>query len=151
MKELKLFVRGYRGVGKGSKFITWWTGGSISHVSLVFHMNSEPQELEAIQGQGVIAHPPHSELNFVELTVPLTQEQIIDAHILAMSFIGARYDWQGIWSFLLRRTKHSKDQFFCSELVSYVLLKVGYKLSRRLPYKETPASVCESLRLLDVA
>ena len=150
MKPMKVYVRGYKGAGFGSSFIKRFTFGSYSHVSLVFHMHSAPQEIESIQGKGLIEHAPYTpeEKVFDEWFVPLTYEQIIDTHILAMSLLGAKYDWQGIWGFLRRKKTHSKDKFFCSELVAYVLLKAGYPLSRREPYRETPSSVCESLRLL---
>ena len=150
---MKLFVRGYTGQGRGSKLIQWWTRSKFSHVSFVFYMHGEPQEIEAIQGKGVIAHKPNKacQKTFVDYAVPLTETQIIDAHILAMSLVGARYDWQGVWSFLLRRKKHTLDKFFCSEMVAYVLLKVGYGLSRRPPYKESPESVMESFRLIEPA
>ena len=147
---MRVYVRGYKGQGFGSGFIKWWTRSKYSHVSLVFQMHGLPQEVESIQGKGLIMHDPYSrsEKQFDELAVPITDEQIVDAHILAMSLVGAKYDYSGVASFLLRRKKHSLNKFFCSELVAYVLLKAGYPLTRREPYKETPDSVMESLRLI---
>ena len=143
-------VRGYTGQGFGSGFIQRFTRGKASHVSLVFHMGHSVVEVEAIQGKGVIVHPPHTRATktYHELSVPLTYEQVIDAHAFAMSVEGAKYDWLGVFSFALHRKKHSLNKFFCSELVALTLLKAGYPLSRREPYKESPASVVASLRLL---
>ena len=143
-------VRAYTGQGFGSGFIQKFTRGQASHVSLVFDMGHTVHEIEAIQGKGVICHAPHSASSktYFELAVPLSYEQVIDAHAMAIDLVGARYDWKGVFSFALHRKKHNKKKWFCSELVAYVLLKVGYDVSRREPYKETPASVVESLRLL---
>lgn len=147
---MKLFVRGYTGQGFGSGIIKWFTRSKYSHVSLVFQMHGLPQEIEAIQGKGVIMHDPYSrrEKDFVEYAVPISETQIVDAHILAMSLVGAKYDWKGVFSFLLHRTKHTLDKFFCSEMVAYVLLKASYPTSRREPYKESPDSIMESFRLI---
>jgi hypothetical protein len=147
---MRLFVRGYKGQGFGSGFIKWFTRSEYSHVSLVFHMHGEPQEIEAIQGRGVIAHAPHKACHkeFVEYAVPISNEQIVDVHISAMSLIGAKYDWRGVFSFILHRKKHSLDHFFCSEFDAYTLLKGRYPLSRREPYKETPDSIMQSFRLI---
>jgi uncharacterized protein YycO len=143
-------VRGYTGHGFGSKWIQRWTRSKISHVSLVFYMGDDAEEVEAIQFKGVVAHAPHSskKKTFVEYDVPLTYEQVLEARELALSLVGARYDWRAVRSFIRHRRRHSMDKWMCSELVAYVLLKVGYKVSRREPFLESPSTVCESLRLL---
>jgi hypothetical protein len=148
---MKLFVRGYRGQGYGSGAIKWFTRSQYSHVSLVFFMHGVWEEIEAIQGKGVISHKPHSarRKDFAEYSVPASEEQIISIHIGSRSVLGAKYDWQGVFSFLLHRTKHTLNKFFCSEFVAYQLLKGGYKLSRRVPYKQSPDLVMESLMLVE--
>lgn len=144
-------VRGYTGQGAGSKWIQKWTRSDVSHVSLIVQLGENIQEVEAIQFKGVIAHKPHSadDKTFVEYDVPLSYEQALEVRELALSYVGAKYDWQGIWGFARHRKKHSLNKFFCSELVAYCLLKAGYPLSRREPFLESPASVCESFRLTD--
>jgi len=145
---MKVWIRGYEGAGFGSGFIKRFTFGRYSHVSLVFDMGYAVEEIEAIQGAGVIRHPPytHDEKVFDEMYVPLTQEQVIEAHMTAGSLVSARYDWAGIWGFMRRKKAHNPERWFCSELCAYVLLKAGYPLSRREPYRETPSSCMESLR-----
>ena len=144
---MKLIIRGYKGAGFGAGFIKRFTFGDYSHISLVFHLGGQPEEIEAIQGKGVILHAPTTGKAFDEFEVPVTEEQILEAHRIACSFLGAKYDWKGIWGFMIRRNRHSPDKWFCSELAAYVLWKVGYKLSRREPYRETPSTVAESLRI----
>lgn len=145
-------VRGYEGAGLGSPLIRWFTRNKFTHVSLVFKLGDCYEEVEAIQGKGVIAHEPHKQSRrkvFTEFDLPLTYEQILDTHILVKSLVGSKYDWAGIKSFLVHRKKHSEDKWFCSELVAYALLKAGYPVSRLSPHLESPATVCSSLRLTD--
>ena len=148
---MKLIVRGYNGHGKGSNLIRWFTFGTFSHVSFVFEDKDRREEIEALQEAGVVRHVPWAadHKDFSELVVPLSDEQILEAWFIAASFVGAEYDKAGIFGLLLRRNKHSLDKFFCSELVAYVLLKVGHPVSRREPYRETPTSVMESFQLSD--
>ena len=144
-------VRGYTGQGWGSGLIQWFTRSKVSHVSLVFHLGHIVDEIEAIQGKGVVRHTPYtpSEKEFIEFDLPLTYEQVLEAHELACSLVGAKYDWKCIRSFVQHRKKHSLDKWICSEIVAYVLLKAGYPISRKEPFLENPSSVTDSLRLLE--
>ena len=148
---MKCLVRGYKGAGFGAGFIKWFTFSKFSHVSLVFDMGHDVHEIEAIQGKGVVRHAPHSikDLDFVEYNVPLSHDQILIAHQEATELLDSDYDWSGVWGFVQRKKKHNKFKWFCSELVAYVLFKAGYMLSRRKPFQETPATVCDSKRLDD--
>ncbi len=152
---IALKIRGYSGQGFGSGFIKWFTFAGkegAAHVSLVFvFRGGEEEEFEAIQGAGVIRHPPTAGKSFREFVVPVTEMQMLNAHILACSLVGCGYDWKGIWGFLRRKKAHDLLKWFCSELVSYILYKIGYPLSRRKPYQETPASICDTLRIEEVA
>lgn len=147
---MKMYVRGYNGQGFGSGFIRWFTFGNYSHVSMVFHDHDEHVEVESIQGEGVIRHDPYklNEKDFDEFVVPISELQAIDAKIIACGLLGAKYDWQGIWGFLRKKKRHSEEKWFCSEIVAYVLYKVGHPLSRREPYRETPTSVMESFQIM---
>lgn len=148
---MRMWIRGYKGAGFGSWFIKKFTFGEYSHVSMVFQIGHVYEEIEAIQGRGVIRHEPYAydEKDFDELTVPLTEEQVLTAHMTACGMLEARYDWKGIWSFIVRRNKHNPEKWFCSELVAYCLYKASHPLSRRAPYQENPSTVCQSLRLLE--
>ncbi len=145
-------VRGYEGAGWGSPIIRWFTRSPYTHVSLIFSTGGCEEEFESIQGKGVIRHLPHlfSKKKWVEWTLPLTYEQVLDAHEMAASLVGAKYDWQAIRAFVLHRRKHSLDKWICSEYVAYVLSKAGYPISRLQPFMESPATICASLRLVSV-
>jgi len=151
---MKCYLRGYNGQGFGSDFIKRFTFGSYSHVSLVFDMgNGRVEEIEALQGKGVVRHAPNSADEFVfdEMMVPLTQEQVLEAHECAGSLVGDGYDWLGVFGFIRRKKMHNPDKWFCSELCAYVLYKCGYPLSRRDPYRETPTTCMESMRVFPPA
>ena len=149
---MKAYVRGYNGSrGFGSKFIRWFNFSEFSHTSFVFRKNShksQDTEVESIQGSGVVCHIPNDG-DFEELLIPISEEQAEKLYFSALDLVGAEYDWRGIIGFILRRNVHSPFKWTCSEFVSHRLLKLGYPLSRREPYRETPSSVMESLRLLD--
>ena len=149
MNDVYVQVRGYKGAGFGSKFIQRWTRSEYSHVSLCFYLGHTEVEVEALQFKGVISHPPHSAKKkvFDVFDVPLNYMQVMGAHSLAMSLVGAKYDWMAIRAFVRHRKNHSLDKWICSETVAYVLLKNEYALSRRSPHLESPSTVCESLRL----
>jgi len=151
MGGINVKVRAYTGQGSGSGVVQWWTKSDISHVSLVFDMGHKIEEIEAIQRKGVICHKPytHDEKIFVEYDIPLTYEQVIDAHAVATGLIGAGYDWKAIFSFIQHRKVHSLDKWMCAEFDAYVLLKAGYPLSRRSPHLEVPSTICESLRITE--
>jgi hypothetical protein len=149
MNPISVRVRGYSGEGFGSSFIKWFTFAGkdgVSHVSLVFTFdNGSEIEFEAIQGKGIVNQYPRQGA-FKEYSVPLSREQVETAYMVASSIHG-KYDWKGIWGFIVKKNKHHPDKWFCSEYVAYVLYETGYPLSRRDPYRETPQTVCDSLRI----
>lgn len=145
---MKLFIRGYKGRGAGSGLIKWFTRGDYSHNSLVFEFNDRREEVESIQGSGVIKHEPvpFENADFDEYLIPVSDAQVRKAYKLSSSLLGAKYDWSGIAGFLLRSKKLTDEKWFCSELAAYVCYKVGYPLSRRQPWRETPSTNMESFR-----
>ena len=148
---MKVIVRGYRSGGFGGRFIKWFCIGSYSHVSFVFNLNGKPIEIEAIQGKGVVKHHPTEGKEFDEFVVPLSDEQIKALWDLANAQVGMGYDWLGCWSFVRKKNRNNPNKMFCSELVAGDLKTIGYTLSRREPWRESPSTVCESLRLLQYA
>ena len=152
MKPISVRVRKYSGEGFGSGFIKWFTFAGkdgASHVSMIFKFSNDIElEYESIQGQGVISHQPR-EGSYTEYDVPLNAEQVETAYLVASTTHG-KYDWTGIWGFIIKKKRHSEFKWFCSELVAYALYQAGYPLSRRDPYKETPQTVCDSLRLIEI-
>jgi hypothetical protein len=146
----RVYVRGYKGAGFGSGFIKWFTFGEYSHVSFVFeHDSGMREEVESIQGKGVIAHIPHlTNKEYTDRKAPLAPWQMQRLYEIVTGLVGADYDWSGIYGFLVRKKRQALDKWFCSELVAYGLEQVGYPLSRRKPYQETPQTVMDNYRLV---
>ena len=145
---VRLVIRGYSSAGFAGAFIRWFTFGQFSHVSFVFeYANHPPEEFESIQGKGVVHHPPTEGKAYLAFHVPLTPDEIEMAHEQAMTIHG-KYDWKGIWGFVVKKKRHSEFKWFCSEYLAYILWKARYPISRREPYRETPSSVRESLRIV---
>jgi hypothetical protein len=143
----RLIIRGYTGAGFAGGLIKWFTFGTISHVSFVFEFEKHPpEEFESIQGKGVNHHAPVEGKAFAAFLVPLTPDELESAYEQCL-FIKGKYDWAGIWGFMRRKRTHNPNKWFCSEYIAYVLWKARYPLSRRDPYKETPTSICETLRI----
>ena len=141
----RLFIRGYRGAGFGGRFIMRFTFGGFSHVSLVFkHTDLPATEIQSIQGRGVYEEDFIDKPDTVLYAVPCNTDQFNEAYELAKSLCGCKYDWAGIFGFMLRKKKENPDKWFCSELVAYVLLKVGIILQRLPPWKQSPVIVCAS-------
>ncbi len=149
IKTARFIVRGYSGRGTGSKLIKWFTRGAYSHNSVVIIIDDYTVEYESLQGSGVVRHTPNtlSSHTYDSLEAPLSKEQVLAANDLLLSLVGAKYDWKGVFGFVLKRKKHLMSRWFCSELLAFVLYKVKYPLSRRDPYRETPSSTMESFRL----
>ena len=125
---MKVSIRGYNGQGMGSGFIKWFTFGSVSHVSFVFETETKREEIEALQGKGVIRHVPntHDTHDFVEYGLPVDEEQASNMLIEAGSLVGSGYDWKGVMGFVRRRKKHNLYKWFCSELVAFCCYKADY-------------------------
>jgi len=143
-------VRGYRGLGFGARLIRWFTFGDFSHVSFEFRFaRGKPLEVESIQGAGVRVREPRPECD-VSRVVPISRDQAnaLWQMMVVMARRDLKYDWTGIWGFIRRAKRQNPHKWFCSELIAWALAKVLYPISRREPYRETPSTVMESLRLV---
>ena len=146
----KVLLRAYVGRGRGAKAIIWFTRGKYSHNSMVFIFDDGScEEIEAIQGKGVIAHKPLSrkEHEFDDFIIPFNSAQRKKAYRLAKEFADnkCKYDWRGVFGFITRKKKPDLTKMFCCEMVGFICYKVRWPLSRREPYKETPTSTTEAI------
>ena len=140
-----LYVCGYKGKGAGAGFIRWFTFGKFCHVSLVFDKGfATPTEIESIQGTGVHQQDFNVSGSYELFKVHCTEEQARIAFALARTKVGKKYDWFGIWSFVRRKSRQDPDKWFCSELVFWVLLKIGILLLRKKHWEVDPDMLCSS-------
>lgn len=57
---------------------------------------------------------------------------------LALGEIGKRYDWLGVFGFLLRRRLERGSRWFCSELIAWAAEQAGEPIFRVKPWHVTP-------------
>jgi uncharacterized protein YycO len=77
----------------------------------------------------------------------LTENQEFNILIYALTKVGRKYDWRGLFSFLLKKNVSNKSYYFCSELVAESFEKEGVPLIRRNPSWVTPQDLYESMNL----
>lgn len=133
--------------GFGSRFIRRFTFSIYSHVSWVFDLGDHGLECEANGKLGVIKKRFDVDSGAILYPIALTEHQIEKAHELWMSIMGAKYDWSGIWGFVVRKKRECMDQWFCSEAVSWVAAKTGKPISRKRAFQHTPGDVGASFVL----
>lgn len=147
-----LYVAGHFGSGFGGSAIKWFTDRPFSHVSFVVEEGDLPLlEIESIQGKGVWSKEFDADKFDGQLfAVQPDQESISLIIEEALRLRGAKYDWSGIFGFLVRRKKQNDKKWFCSEFVAHCCNKGGVMLQRMHHYKQTPGIVCASVRLKPV-
>jgi hypothetical protein len=133
-----LYIAGYKGKGMGSGFIKRFTFSRFSHVSIVFDMGNYGLEYESIQRKGVHKQTFVSDPDVELIRIPVTAAQEEWAVKLLESVLGAKYDWTGIWGFLVRKKREMAYKWFCSELVAWVCLTIGIVLQRLKAFQFTP-------------
>jgi uncharacterized protein YycO len=116
--------------------ICWWTGGPYFHVAMVFHDNIL---IESLAGFGVrmavVENIDPARWTTVEVPTTVEEEAIIQKW--AVSEVGCKYDWLGIFmAQFLGIPRASRNKWFCSELVMDALHQIG----RWLPYKPCTVS-----------
>jgi hypothetical protein len=144
-----IYIAGYRGKGAGGRAIKWFTFSPYSHVSMVFDMGDHGLEYESIQRKGVHKQifDPAADCDLYPLKVYADEE--MDAIRAWESILGAKYDWTGIWGFLVRKKRELLSRWFCSEAASWVCRTIGKRLSRKKDFQHTPGDVCASMVLGD--
>jgi hypothetical protein len=148
---MRVYIAGYKGEGRGSRFIKWFSFGKYSHVSLVFDIpNSPPIEIDALQGVGVTRHTVDLNKDFDLFLVPASPEQSWKIYAQARELVGCEYDWKGIWGFFRRSDAQNPLKWFCSELVSFCLHKAGIILYRMPCWKQSPFLVCACTLIIPV-
>jgi hypothetical protein len=104
--------------------ISWWTKGSYSHLELVFDQDgkticasSSPRD-GGVRTKEIELDPEHWDI--IEL-------KGYDESAAAEWFVnhdGAKYDFAGLFGFVLSPLPEDRSKYFCSEAVAYAL---GYK------------------------
>lgn len=110
--------------GRGTlvdRMIRWWQRGPYSHVEAVLASNADGtfECASSAPGKGVrIASIALSVVEWDVLEMPADVEVVrvwFEAHA------GARYDWPGIFGFLMRPIGGEPGRYFCSEAIASAL------------------------------
>ena len=86
----------------------------------------------------------------------LTKEQKKDIVRIGHELEGADYDWSGIFKMALYLLtgktlfKDNANKFFCSEIIEYILRKVGVRLFNKLARNVFPADYVKTNKILIV-
>lgn len=114
--------------GLTSKFIRWFTWSDFSHVEFVLETEEEELLLGASAFGGVQWRSLKDELPFytryARFIIPDCPATAIAA---AETQLYKPYDFSALFGFLFRRDWAEKDSWFCSELVYWAFVQVGYK------------------------
>ncbi len=129
-----------------AKLIQWWTCSEWSHVGIV--CNDSGNVVEANWPKVEVTNLKDVKTKYIIMTPKgLTETQEFNILIYALTKVGKKYDWRGLFSFLLKKNINNKSYYFCSELVAESFEKEGVPLVRRNPYWITPQDLYESMNL----
>ena len=145
---MKIYVAGYKGAGFGGGFIKRFTFSEFSHVTVVFDMQEQGLEYEAIQGKRFHKQRFNVEDKSARLfCAEVNEDQITAMMNAAESILGSRYDWTGIWGFMVRKKREKMNWWFCSEVTPWILSHGQLVLQRKEFFKHTPGDVCCSVAI----
>jgi len=104
------------------RLIRWWTGGPYSHVELVLAEQEDGRLLCAS------AHPQDGGIRFQLITpdpqawdaIPV-EGNAATAQAWFENHRGAKYDWFGVFGFVLRPARQDAQRWFCSEAIAAAL------------------------------
>jgi len=138
-QKLPVRILLYRGEGPIAALIRWQTRGIYGHMSI----QVGSWVYEANPG-GVTKHLPTDrdrKAHIYELTVPLSDDQIIDLGLFLEKQVGKKYDYTMVARFITRRqaTRSTSNKWFCSEYIFAALLKIKVALLERVePWAVSP-------------
>jgi len=141
-----LVIAFYRGRSLVSWLIQRFTWGPISHVAIWEPLTN--MVYEAWHRGGVVrrhsfdeGHTPgtHVELYAVR---DMSHSVALEVFHYLDTQVGKKYDFRGIWGFMVRRRRQNPDKWFCSELVMEALRKVKiFPLDRIWPHQVSPSAL----------
>ncbi len=146
---MKVYIEGHL-VGEGffGKLIGRFTWGRYKHVSMIFEEdNGHRRGFQSNSKRGVHFYDWVPLENVHTFLVPCNDEQAYSMLNAAKGFAGQKYDYKGLFGFLVRRNVQNPVKQFCSEVASRVC-KAGGVILQRLPaWKQSPTLVCASVAI----
>lgn len=144
-------IAAYKGISLISRLIRFRTWSEYSHIAEINEKTGEV--IEAWHKGGVVRrsdyHEGHTPGTVIELfDVDTTKVRKRCVWVDLTCEIGKDYDFDGILGFIIRRTRHNTEKWFCSELVFAKYQQRGINLLARVkPHKVSPGLLVMSPRL----
>lgn len=79
------------------------------------------------------------------ITIPIEEYKIPKLLAYAASLCDCKYDWAGIFGFVLPFIRQRPTRFFCSEVVVYVLQQTFNKFPELISHKTSPGDLFKYL------
>jgi len=140
----------YKGKSFFSRIIRFMTWGEYSHTAIMF---SEVEIIEAWQGSNAVrvikslaeGHKSGTPVDIYRVEMTDAQEHLFRQFITRQ--VGKKYDFKGIFGFLVRKNAHKKERWFCSELFAAGCEASGVELLNNvLPHQVSPSMVTRSTK-----
>jgi hypothetical protein len=120
--------------------IAWWTGGDFSHVELRFYtpdgelcFSASPRE-GRVRFKEIVPKPGH----WVTYRLALSQMQVGNLYNFCCQQKGKKYDWLGIFGFVIGKKCENPKRWYCSEVCGRALTYAGWA---HLPRKISPVQL----------
>ena len=125
------------------KITTWRTGGSHSHVELVF---STGESFSSSQWDGGVRFKKIEydtlKWDILELFTNQYSEKVILEWCKTQN--GKNYDWRGVLGIFIGKKEDDPDKWFCSEICTKALQQVGL-LTHLVPCYTSPETLWNSV------
>ncbi len=136
---IKIYVAQYQGISLTSRLIRWYTRFSYSHSAYY-----DPVKKLVIEAWGggvqeakpLDHHTAGTPIELFSLEVTREQKAVIEGFLNRQ--LGKRYDFPGVFGFVLKNRDRS-NKWFCSELVFAAFLMADIPLLKRIePARVSP-------------
>ncbi len=125
--------------------IRWWTKSPYSHCELLFDDGNSYSSMAGV-GTRFIKFEPYNAAYWDVLDLPTSKDEDIVMHEFCIFELGCKYDWYGILaSQIIKAARSSKTKWFCSEICTATLQRVGY-FEGSVPSTFSPGKLYKRLR-----
>ena len=137
--------KAYKGTGFISKLIMLFSNGKFSHISIII----DGLMYEASMNKGVIMSLYTGDGGYETETreVKITDKNKAEVVKFLESQIGKKYDYRGIYAFLMPLAKPKMGSWYCSELA---MVSLGKALGKPDIYEEQLVSPQEFWNILEL-
>ena len=151
---MKIYLALYRQGGTFDALIKWWTRTAYSHAALCYgQMHRKDLKIEAlltgVRQAKLEDYPGNWIIDCLELP-DIPEDLHTEIWEEARKYLGRKYDFKGVLSFLWKYFRQNPEAFFCSELIETVLGKFGLNCCEKSPWKVIPADLASSSRTVKI-